>query len=64
MPKSKRTLWRYVAIPVEQADEITKIVEKDRYPLGHWHSKDHYVIEKLKKAIAEDKALQEEKKNE
>jgi dihydrofolate reductase len=52
MPKSTRTTWRYVAIPAELADRITVIVERDRYPNGQWHSKDHFVIQAIKDKLA------------
>lgn len=56
MPKSTRTAWRYVAIPVELSDQINQIVEKDRYPIGQWHSKDHFVIQAIKDKLAEMEA--------
>ena len=59
MPKSTRTNWRYVAIPVELADRISQVVDKDRYPMGKWHSKDHFVIQCLKDKLVEIDAQQE-----
>jgi hypothetical protein len=53
MPKSTRAAWKYVAIPAELAEQISVIVEKDHYPMGKWHSKDHFVIDALKKTLTQ-----------
>ena len=52
MPKSTKTAWRYVAIPAALAEQIAKIVEQDHYPVGKWHSRDHFVIESLKQTLS------------
>jgi hypothetical protein len=61
MAKSKRSKWRYIAIPIELAEEMTQVVEADRYPMGYWHSKDHLVIEAIKEKLAKIKEKTEKK---
>jgi hypothetical protein len=64
MSISKRGKWRYVAIPIEMAEQIGRIVEQDHYPMGKWHSKEEFIIDCLKKTLAEHKIEKKIKKTE
>lgn len=54
MPSSGRIKWAYIAIPDTMKKQIDEIVKANKYPEGLWHSRGHYVVEKLKVVVSED----------
>ena len=48
--------WRTVALPKLLKDKVEKVVEKDRYPAGKYHSISHFVVEAVKEKLAREEA--------
>jgi len=46
-----RNKWVYIAIPRELAQIIDKIVEENKYPMGKYRSRNHFVLETLKQTL-------------
>lgn len=60
MTKGNKTVWRYRAIPHDLDAQVKNIVDADHYPMGKWHSQDHFVVDAVKKAVDEYKAERKE----
>lgn len=51
------TDWKTgVALPSEIVEEIDECVERDRYPLGKYHSRSHFVVEAIKEKLQKEKS--------
>jgi len=59
MPRGK---WTSVSLPDEIIKKIDEIIEKDKYPIGKWRNRSHFIVEMLKEKLRELEEKKEEEK--
>jgi len=53
MPRGE---WKSVPLPTQMIDTVDGIVEKNKYPIGKYHSRSHYIIEAVKEKLEREEA--------
>jgi len=53
MPRGE---WQSIPIPKELLAVVDEIVEKNKYPMGKYHSRSHYIVQAVKEKLARENA--------
>ena len=57
-----RADWTTIAIPRDLKDRVKKLIDRDKYPVGKYHSINHFVVEAVKEKLGHEEESWKNKK--